>query len=227
MIVEDANPVRSRVSVRQAVVIMPPAVPARGQDAAWPSQMAPALLQDLIGVLVAVNGVTLFTAAPNLPDAVSLSRVLPEGIDVLVPEDETETRSQLLAAALRQVLSRNFERVVAVAPDTIRLTVRTVSTALSALASADAVAGRTPQGGLYLFGTKSLAGVELASAADIAGDRIGAATRLLAEARRVGLTLRWAEPLPRASELPLPELPSLLAEAATYPRAAAVARAAL
>lgn len=175
-----------RVSPRQAIIGIN--VPPGG----WAAAFALPLLLDVLGTLVAVDGVTLALCLPDTPTAAAESERIPAGIEVLSGVTVAATSLPAVADAFAE---RRFERIAFVATDAVGLSARLLSTVLSALATEPSIVGRTPEGGTYLVGLRA---EWVRSDPDAAG-------ALLALLEQTGvwrrLPGRQVEPLPRLGEL--------------------------
>jgi 2-phospho-L-lactate guanylyltransferase (CobY/MobA/RfbA family) len=197
-----------RVSPRQGVVVLPlPASDLAGSGLAAefdPTRLRSivlAVLFDVLGALVRVDGVTLAVIVPPDESGRALLAKLPAGIEVIAVGRTAAATAQperLLTAAFGALLDRDFDRVAGVAGDVLRLTPRIVATALSSLGSADLVVGPTRRDRGYLVGVRDRRGLGALGAES--GGPFGGA-RLLDAARGRGLVARRLEPLPRLAEL--------------------------
>lgn len=189
---------RHRVSLRQAVIVEgPPAAIAlagsRRDPEARPDRRHRVFL-DVLRSLIAVNGVTVSVLAASPLQARSLAAVVPPGVDVVAPAADALAREGALIWAFRTHLERAFVHVVAVAGDTLALPARTVATGLSSLASADLVAGATPEGTLFLLGVRDEVGLALcrAGGADAGFTNVSAAL-VRDAAAQCRATVRWVD----------------------------------
>jgi hypothetical protein len=188
MIAGARSGVPARTSPRQAIVVdagglQPPAATRKGHRApSWSDDVRRAVVLDLLGSLVGVNGATISVLAAGPTHARTIVALVPPGIDLLIPPRDAAARDGRLLWALDQHLQRAFSRVVAIAADVPALPARTVATALSTLSSADVVAGPAFGSGFYLFGVRDRLGLEIATAAGAATGFDGLTTAALAAA---------------------------------------------
>lgn len=121
-----------------------------GPTASWQAPLTTPLALDLIGSMVAVNGATLTLATRESELARVLVDDIPAGVDLMI--DAVASDAELACALVESLTARGFARIVVIASDTIGVSSRIMTTALSALAGEDTVAGLTPHGELYLAG---------------------------------------------------------------------------
>lgn len=174
-----------RTSPRLAVVVL--AMPA---PVGFPVLNAEGLergrLLDVLAGLRRVDGATVSVVTGDEETAREVGPELPPGVDV-VAVGEGVPAGSVAAWAIRRRLGEAFERVVVLPGGALPLPARTVSTALSVLASADLVIGPTPVGGVYLVGARDEAGATVIAAG---GGEVGA---IEAAARATGLVWRRLE----------------------------------
>lgn len=163
--------IRGRRSPRQAVIVDATGIrvsAARGGGSPsdrWTDHLRRALLLDLLGSLVGVNGATISVIGEDLAQARGLAGLIPPGLDLIVPPAGLDGQPGPLLWALTSHLLREFSGVVAVAADVVALPTRTVATALSTLSDAGGVVGPAGSHGLYLIGVRDEIGIEIALAA--------------------------------------------------------------
>lgn len=156
----------ARHSLRQAIVVldMPPSLPTLGEPQS-PSigmlQASSLLLRDVIGALVAINGVSIAVVARPGTAAGDPSARLPAGVELVVVRDRPDAVGDLALDAVRRHFGRDDSPVLVLAGDTIGCGVRNAATALSTLARADAAIGFSVAGGVYAVAVRS---VEVAAA---------------------------------------------------------------
>jgi hypothetical protein len=198
-----------RVSPRQAVIVAPLSTAALAGTclaAEAPSGDLVGLLRvtlmDVIGALVRVDGVTLAIIGPTSSDDIEVYSELPAGIEVIDPgvgQGGLVRTGRLVPAAIGALLDRQFDRVVALAGDVLRLAPRIVATGLSALGEAEVVVGPTKGGHGYLVGVRDQPGRELLFEPEGGAPFGGAPLVALAQGRR--RVVRRLEVLPRLIEL--------------------------
>lgn len=164
----------SRKSPRQAILVdvgdlRSPGLPGGEQPTdPWAEELRRAVLLDLLGSLVAVNGVTISVLSAGSAHAEAIATAIPPGIDVIVPPADGIDREGRFVWAVKNHLQRAFSRVVAIAADVPALQTRIVATALGSLATSDVVVGPTTSTGLYLLGVCDERGLSIATAAGAA-----------------------------------------------------------
>lgn len=117
-------------------------------DGAWPPALRFAVLLDLIGAAVSINGTSIFySPLDDLP--AEPANLLPAGVNVVarLPYDT----SAVNLPAVQALIARGFRRIAVVVSDAMGVEPRTLTTALSASGEGP-VAGRIEQDGLYLVG---------------------------------------------------------------------------
>lgn len=190
---------QSRTSPRQAVLVdggelRPPADRADQRIDPWPDELRRAVVLDLLGSLVGVNGATISVVAADTTHAHAIATLIPPGIDLVSPPADASDHGGRLLWAIAHHLERAFTAVVTIAADLPALPTRTVATALSSLSAADVVAGATTGSGLYLLGVRDRIGLDVAANAGAATGFDGLTlSALTAAARGHGATLRYVE----------------------------------
>jgi hypothetical protein len=148
-----------RKTPRQAITaLLEPA------HADWAEPYIVPLALDLAGAFVAVNGVTLSVAGSTFGAVSEIAKVLPFGIDLVVPPHREQEQPALWVAG--QHAERGFEKILIVSADAIGVSSRMVSTALSVLTSRQTIAGFSPSGSTYLAGFQSAALADAAAGVD-------------------------------------------------------------
>lgn len=142
----------ARHSLRQAIVVldMPPIFSFLVEPISPSSGMLQAsslLLRDVIGALVAINGVSIVVVARPGTAAGDPSARLPAGVELVVVRDSPDADGDLAHDALRRHFEHDDSPVLVLAGDTIGCGVRNAATALSTLAHADAAIGLSVAGG--------------------------------------------------------------------------------
>src|SRR6478672_1738691 len=108
-----------RTSPRQAI-----AVAFDGGGPVWSEPLRLPVLLDILGTLIAINGVTLAVSFRSSQDAHVLSDELPAGIETVVRVIEQDREQEWIAPAMYK---RGFDRVLVVAGDTIGVPLRPVN----------------------------------------------------------------------------------------------------
>ncbi|HEY7030684.1 MAG TPA: DUF2064 domain-containing protein [Thermomicrobiales bacterium] len=215
----------TRTSPRQAILVdagdfhVPCSPRADRAPVALSVEVRRAVLLDLLGSLVGVNGATISVVASGVAQARTIAATIPPGIDLITPPVDAAERGGRFVWAIEHLLRRAFTAVVAVPSDLPALPTRTVATALSSLATADVVVGPTTGSGLYLLGIRDDVGLGVAVAAGAATGFDGLTlTALTAAAGSRDAIVRGLE---RRSRLPDDATPDQVREAiATTPTAA-------
>ncbi|MGI8477052.1 MAG: DUF2064 domain-containing protein [Thermomicrobiales bacterium] len=150
----------ARHSLRQAIVVldMPPILPFLGEPISPSSGMLQAsslLLRDVIGALVAINGVSIVVVARPGTAAGDPSARLPAGVELVVVR-ERSAAGDIAHEALRRHFEHDDSPVLVLAGDTIGCGVRNAATALSTLARADSAIGLSVAGGVYAVAVRSV-----------------------------------------------------------------------
>jgi hypothetical protein len=224
----------SRTSPRQAILVdvgdlRPPNGPRIEQPTdPWPDELRRAVLLDLLGSLVGVNGATISVVAANAAHARMIVAMIPPGIDLVAPPADAAEHGGRFLWALDHHLQRAFTSVVAVASDLPALPTRTVATALSSLSTADVVVGPTTGSGLYLLGVRDRIGLGAAAAAGAAtGFEALTLTAITTAAGKHGASLRSVERRSRlADDETLDQIrEAIAATPAAAPRTSALLRA--
>ncbi|HKG27254.1 MAG TPA: hypothetical protein VKB09_16500, partial [Thermomicrobiales bacterium] len=83
----------------------------------WPDELRRAVLLDLLGSLVGVNGATISVLAAGAAHAHAIAALIPPGIDLIHPPPDADTSGGRFVWAIAHHLQRAFTRVVAVAVD--------------------------------------------------------------------------------------------------------------
>jgi len=167
----------------------------------WPDELGRAVLLDLLGSLVGVNGASISVVAASATHAHAIAALIPPGIDVVGPPADAGDQGGRFIWAIAHHLRRAFTGVVTVAADLPALPTRTVATALSSLNSADLVVGSSAGPGLYLLGVRDRAGLDIAAAAGAATGFDGLTLpAITAAARSHGAVLRHVEPRARLAD---------------------------
>ncbi len=218
-----------RVSVRQAILLVAhPRCMRHGcaEGARRLSDLDLALLLDNLGIVVAVNGVTIGVVARSIADAALLSRALPHDVELFAPDSDAAESDQTVLDAMEEYRQRAFARIVAIRSDVIGLSVRIVSTGLTSLALADIVAGFTPHGDWYLAGVRSRASIETWRSLSSLELAEGTCRTLLGQATcQRGQTIRYVESLPCTAEFLHCDGLRTVAMPPAYVRTAALLRA--
>src|SRR5262245_41347365 len=113
----------TRTSPRQAILVdagdLRSPLSARGEPATafWSDELRRAVLLDLLGSLVGVNGATISVVAAGATQARMILAIIPPGIDLAVPPADAVERGGPLVWALEHHLQRAFTAVVALASD--------------------------------------------------------------------------------------------------------------
>lgn len=154
-----------------------------------------AALRDVIAATVRIDGASISVLARSIDRALALRRVLPAGLDFLIPGDH-DAAARRLPDVFTPHAEAGFERVLLIEGDVLALPSRVVGTGLGALAAADAViGGGRPGDHAYALGL--LAGARSSAAILTAAVDDGEDALALRElARAVGLTSRRLDPLP-------------------------------
>ncbi len=190
----------ARTSPRQAILVdagdlrPPSSRPADPLVDPWPEELRRAVLLDLLGSLVGVNGASIAVVAAGAAHAHAIAALIPPGIDIVSPPADAAEHGGRFVWAIAHHLNRAFTGVVTLAADLPALPTRTVATALSSLNTADVVVGSSTGPGLYLLGVRDAAGLDVAAAAGAATGFAGlTSTAMIAAARDRGAVLRHVE----------------------------------
>jgi len=185
-----------RTSARQAVVVL--AEPTAANRDQWATMLGGEVLDallnarllDVLTSLLQLNGATTTIVGNDLEATERLRLLTPPGVDLVTADPQGSDSGPLLTAAwaIAHLLEREFERVVVLRELVLPVSVRTVATALSVLATADLVAAPAPGGGLALVGAGKATGTACIGS-------IGEATLATLEQAAIedGLVLRRVE----------------------------------
>jgi hypothetical protein len=118
-----------------------------------------AIVLDMTEALVRVGGASVSAVAEAGPPVYRLATWLPAGVDIQASPMPGES-SLSVGWAVRELLARDFERIVVLTAAALPITPRIASTALSVLEEADLAIGPTPAGGVYLIGLRRAEALE-------------------------------------------------------------------
>lgn len=138
---------RPRISVRQAIVVFH----EQSSSTLCARFAVPAAL-DLLGTMVAVNGVSLIVTCATKEGRRQFAKIIPAGVELLAPP----SGQPAIGWAARELVSRGFERVVFVASDVLGLPARVLSTAMSAVDVVGILRADTADGEPYLIGFSAM-----------------------------------------------------------------------
>lgn len=177
-----------RITPRQALVMMEPSSVRAGAGSLW-NELSPvdltalrrAVVLDMTEALVRVGGASVSAVAEAGPPVYRLATWLPAGLDIQASPMPGES-SPAIGWAVRELLARDFERVVVLTAAALPVTPRIASTALSVLEGADLAFGATPAGGIYLLGLRRAEALE--AVVEALGDGV-LAVRAAAERERL------------------------------------------